>query len=203
MIEKLIEDITKEGINVSSFFILYEKYRDVDVGMHISIYNLEVLESKKLIKITNDIFLHFELRQLGIDIVEKLIGIEYEDIRPVKAVNKGSVEEFIKEWVDEYRILFKGLKSGSMGDKNACVTKFVKFYETYPEFANKDIILAATKKYINVEGMNRNYMYLQKAHYFIFKQESGKNTEVSNLASYCEEVGENINTVTSNILDLN
>lgn len=202
MIEQLIEDITKEGINVSSFFILYQKYKDVDIGMHISILNLERLEAKKLIKITNDMLLHFELRQPGIDLVEKIIDIKYEVKTPVKIVKKSSVEDSIKEWVDEYRLLFKGLKTGVMGDRNACVTKLVKFYELYPEFANKEVILAATKKYINSEGMNNNYKYLQKAHYFIFKQVGSKDNEVSNLASFCEEV-DDVNATYSNVLDLN
>lgn len=111
--------------------------------------------------------------------------ISNEEKKPnVKQVNAIINEKEIESYVDEYRNLFKGLKPGSMGDKKACVKKLVQFYKEYAEYANKDLILSATKRYIN--SLN-NYTYLKQADYFIFKQDHTK-IDKSMLASYCEEI---------------
>lgn len=93
-------------------------------------------------------------------------------------------EDEIEFFIQEYRKLFKGYKPGSMGDKNACLNKMNKFFKDYPEYANKELIIKATKKYIN--SLN-NYQYLKQADYFIFKSDFGK-IPTSLLATYCEEV---------------
>lgn len=182
MIEKLLKIIKREGIDILSFFILYKKYNsEIDFDIYSGPYDLFQLEADKYIKITNDYPFDFELRQKAIDLIKRIEG---EFPKPV--IQK---IDNIEEFVDEYRELFKGLKPGAMGDKNACIKKFERFMKEYPQFS-KNVILNATKKYIDTEGNNSNYKFLQKAHYFIYKQVGTKDNEVSNLASFCEEVGE-------------
>lgn len=103
---------------------------------------------------------------------------------PKAHIDKALYETEILTYVDDYRKLFKGLKPGSMGDKKGCTDKLVEFYKQYPDFANKDLILKATKGYIN--SMN-DYRFLTQADYFIYKYDVNKN-RISKLASFCEEV---------------
>lgn len=182
MIDKLMERIRKEELDPSSFFLLYEMVKDT-LHFFYSEDDMIKLQEKKFIKITDYDKYNGEVRQKGIDLIKELEGAK-------KVKEKKEEDSDIKEWIDEYRELFRGLKPGSMGDKGGCMNKMKKFYNEYPEFANKETILNATRKYVQVEGNNNNYKFLQKAHYFIYKQVGGKDSEVSNLASFCEEVGE-------------
>lgn len=92
-------------------------------------------------------------------------------------------------FVHKYRTMFKTIseKSGIMGDRNACIDKFKRFFKKYPEFSDRELILSAAKKYIQSESRH-NYRYLQRADYFIFKQENSSRIESSRCASFCEEL---------------
>lgn len=94
----------------------------------------------------------------------------------------GTSEEDI--FIRKYRQLFKDTGVlGGMGDKIGCAKKMKDFMKKYPEYTH-DIILDATKMYLERESRNNNYKYMQKAHYFIEKD------KVSNLATFCEIVFE-------------
>lgn len=93
--------------------------------------------------------------------------------------------EGVSEWIDDFRGLFRGKKIGSMGDKKSCIKKMDKFLNENPE-VTKEQIMTSTERYINSERKN-NYMYLQRADYFISKQDNNKN-ETSRLAIMVEEV---------------
>ena len=97
-------------------------------------------------------------------------------------------EDEIEGFIDNFRKLFRGYKPSSMGDKKACTKKMAKFYKEYPEYASKEIVLKATKRYIDTLD---NYQYLKQADYFIYKQDGSK-IDKSLLAVYCEEVVDNI-----------
>lgn len=94
---------------------------------------------------------------------------------------KGNTEE-VEDWFEEWYNLFpRGIKSGGYmvrGDKRGCLNKLKKFTADYPEF-NKDIIIEATKEYIE-ESRKNKYQFMMLAHYFISKN------RVSSLAGYCE-----------------
>lgn len=100
----------------------------------------------------------------------------------------------VTDWIEEYRSLFKGKKLGAMGSQIACVTKMQKFLKDYPQFADKDLILAAAKKYINSEARS-NYIYLQRADYVISKKDS--DSVNSRLAAFCEEVQGSVDKVST------
>lgn len=101
-----------------------------------------------------------------------------------KKVDRAVIEAEIVDFVEKYRKLFQGTKIGAMGDKKGCIDKFITFYQEYPEYANAEIILRATKLYIN--SVN-DYRYLKQADYFIYKHDLNKN-KVSTLATYCAEI---------------
>jgi len=197
MIKKLIDMLKEEELSPNSFFLLAQGVLDYDVELESEcsfVETLKHLERKKFIKITNYETFEYSYRQKGIDFVKK-IEKEFTEVNVVIKEKPGvtilsemkNVALEIKDWIEEYRDLFKGLKPGVMGDKNACLNKMVRFFKEYPEYANKDIILKATQNYIQVEA-HQNYKFLQKADYFIFKL-VGKE-ETSRLASFCGEVDE-------------
>lgn len=200
MVEKLVEIIQKEGLTIPLFFIMYFQSIKSFANITVDKEDLEWLSDNKWIKLNSDY--GFEVREKFVEFLdrldESLLGVKREVFEDLEESKKIKVENIkagleIKDWIDEYRGLFKGLKPGSIGDKGACLNKMVKFFENYPEFADKDIILSATRKYIQHEAIS-NYKYIQKAHYFIYKQVGTKDNEISNLASFCEEVGNEVET---------
>lgn len=90
----------------------------------------------------------------------------------------------VEDWIDEYRILFKGKKVGAMGDRKACVEK-MRVFLSQNDYS-KDEILSATERYIKSLD---NRAYLQQADYFINKR-MGDGTETSRLRNFCEEIQE-------------
>jgi len=127
---------------------------------------------------------------------------------PIKLTEKGYAiftdkDPSLLKFVDKYRLLFKKLsnKVGIMGDRGGCYDKFVRFFRKYPEYADRDLILKAAATYIKSEAKSQ-YYYLQKADYFIFKQDNSK-IETSRCASYCEEIILNGNEEISNDNDFN
>lgn len=101
-----------------------------------------------------------------------------------------SSDEITKN-IQTYRNVFKGLKTGSMGDKKACISKLKKWFEDYPDKTIEDVI-AAAKYYIRT--LNKDYTYLQQADYFIMK--NGQ----SRLSTMIDEVqGENYATLEDDV----
>lgn len=123
-----------------------------------------------------------------------VLNEEKEEIDLAKLIlNKSKLKKIFGEiessngWIDEYRELFKGKKSGAMGSRTACVKKMDKFIQ---EFGfSKETILHATRRYIN-KTKDGGYNYLQQADYFIYKNEivAGSSIEHSRLSTFCEEV---------------
>lgn len=98
--------------------------------------------------------------------------------------NPNNVQD-IEDWIEDYRLLFKGKKMGAMGSKSACIFKMKKFLVEYPEYADINLIMDAARRYINSEKKN-GYMYLQRADYIISKKDH--DSVNSRLAIFCEEV---------------
>lgn len=117
----------------------------------------------------------------------------YIDIKPDIKINKRIETSNVEEWMDEWYSLFpRGIKNGAYpikGDRKGCLKKLKSFVKDYPEFS-KDVIMKATKEYINKSKLN-NYVFMQQAHYFISKN------NISTLASYCELVENNDITTSS------
>jgi len=95
------------------------------------------------------------------------------------------IVDTFEEFVEKYRDLFKGLKTGSRGDKNACVVKMKKFVADNSIYTT-EVILNATQRYIN-SCKRDGYKFLQQADYFISKQDNNKIVS-SRLLTFCEEV---------------
>jgi hypothetical protein len=110
--------------------------------------------------------------------LEKIIVKNYKTHKYVL-----NIEEQQLDWVDQYRLLFKGLKPRSMGDRVAVNKKMKAFLKKYPEFTPNDI-LKATKFYIE----NTDSKFIKQADYFIEKNRQ------SDLAATIEEMQVNVDT---------
>ncbi len=106
----------------------------------------------------------------------------------IKETVKASISGIV-DWIQEYRLLFRGKKPKAMGDKNKCLQKMRWFYEKYPEYADKELIMNAAKRHI-ASKQGDNYMYMRQADYFIRKPEKVDDSlmDISELATYCEEL---------------
>lgn len=193
MLKRLIEILNEKGLDANSFFFLYRIVNNINVET--KEYNAEYLIEYEYIEFDENNYSYYVTTK-GIELVKYIVKELKKEIRKEIKQGDDALRNSIKEWIDEYRSLFKGTKAGIMGDPKACLDKMVRFFEEYSQFANKEQILKATQSYIQSEAQS-NYKYLQRADYFIYKI-TGKE-EVSRLASYCEEDDE----VKSNIMDLN
>lgn len=190
--ENLIRFLKDKALTPNALFFLYSVVNDLLPFTYTRselILILEALQDTKCIKITDTVTLKYSIRETGVKLIKEL-----DELHNVKVVTAKKLKEAdnvvmsdILYWIDEYRTLFKNKKPGATGDKNACITKMARFFAQYPEYANKETVISAATKYINGEGMNANFKYLQKADYFIFKQSANKD-EISNLASFCDEL---------------
>src|SRR5690606_24995064 len=195
--DKLIEFIKEKELDINSFFLLYDLVKNnKPLNFGYSIDHLINLQDKKLVKITNWDNAGGEVRQAGIDLINEIDVLT----RNIPTVKKKDISNEISEWIEEFRNLFKGTKVGAKGDKKSCLEKMIRFFETYPEYADKNLIFKATENYIRSEAVNNNYKYLQRADYFIFKKTDKEDT--SRLAAFCDEVNDSVDN-SSNILDLN
>lgn len=187
---KLLEE---RALSPNALFLLYATkhkqllYNYTDCEYAEALNNLQ---DRKFIKITNLVLLNYELRPEGERLVKQLDELFKTQVITTKKLKEESVDimDDISGWIDDYRSLFKGKKVGAMGDKTSCIAKMARFFKQYPEHADKDKVMKAAEKYINSEGLNQNYKFLQRADYFIFKESSSKD-EISKLASFCDELG--------------
>ena len=96
-----------------------------------------------------------------------------------------SLKTKVKGWIQEYRDLYpKGMNPNGYpfkGDKQGCINNMAKFLLNYPEFDNKELILNATKSYLDKKKKD-NYDYVSMADRFIWKN------GMSTLAGYCEQL---------------
>lgn len=117
------------------------------------------------------------LRQRGVDLFKKYVG--------TKSKKK---QNDVHTWIDQWREIFpKGSNQSGYryrGNRLEALKKMTKFVEQY-DFT-KEEIFQATKNYVDKFAL-KGYMYMQQAHYFIDKKDSG-----SSLASECEGVQERV-----------
>jgi hypothetical protein len=169
-INKIFKFLKEKNLSNDEFFLLYRKISNEYLNLiDIPLESLIMLQDNKWIKITNEDKCEYELR-----VNSKKLFTELDEY-----MNKETIEQS-KDWVQEYRELFKGKKVGAMGDPNECKKKLVDFLAQNPAY-DKEIIIKATQKYINIEAQS-NYKYLQQADYFILKNNK------SRLLAFCEEV---------------
>lgn len=117
-------------------------------------------------------------------------------VKAIKDVNKkGSFKEWEDNIIAFNEIFPKGRRPGtSLGYRTPpkeLFSRFAWFFDEYPEY-NWDMVLDATKKYVNKFDEENDYTFLQTAKYFIKKDDRNKSTS-STLASICYMINEGEN----------
>ena len=179
---KLLEEI---GITVNEFLYLYNHYMQEHLFEVNNQYEKRIkLQDLKFIKIDNND--NLVLRQSAIDLIELLTIDSNSKLEEDKNIKKSdrAVNLEIKDRIQEFRGLWKGLKPGSMGSLQSCKDKLTRWMKSNPEYSFDDIIKAA-KLYLSTEGMNLRF--LQRADYFIYKQENNRE-ESSRLSAFIDEI---------------
>ena len=176
--------LKEQNLSVIEFVTLLQ-LNEIDTGLQLDLDILHNLQEKQFVKLIIDKFgtntIIREKSKLLLDFLS--IESSYSDYKSKKVVKKSTriISEGFDEFIEEYRNLWKGLKSGAIGSPNACKEKMLRWMGENPNYTKEDILKAA-KIYIN--SLN-NYQYLQAAHYFIYKKD-GKE-EDSRLSAFIEE----------------
>jgi hypothetical protein len=184
MLKRLMEILKKKELDYNSFFFLYRLVNNIEIDVEGDI-NHELLIRYNYIRLENNTI---SFTQNGINFIKDTAKeLKRAIAKEIKNADQ-TLKNQINDWIVDYRNLYKGTKVGIMGDPKSCLEKMCRFFVEYPQYANKDLILNATKKYIETEAFT-NYKYLQRADYFIYKI-TGKE-ESSRLASFCSDIEEN------------
>lgn len=137
------------------------------------------LQDKKFIKIIKeDNKDKYLLRPKASDLIDKFQTIQ------VVAEKKNEIAVDIKEKIEEFRSKWKGLKPGSMGSLKSCYLKLARWMSENPEYSFEEVLQAAD---LYIESLGGDYRYLQRADYFIYKQENNRE-ESSRLSSFIDEI---------------
>lgn len=180
-----IQLLKEEEVSVIEFLYLYSLYSGEEFGIDFKTVDVNKLQEKKLLKISSKN--EKILRQHSIDLIEfSLIETDISLKQKKKEVAKSSraINNQVTTFVDEFRLKWHGLKPGAMGSRAACIQKLKKWMKENPE-VTPESILAAVDLYISTEG--RDPRFLQRADYFIYKQDSARN-EASRLSAYVDEI---------------
>lgn len=171
-----INVLNELGITIEEYKSLMYVY--LNRSKEVKNETLNLLQEKGLIKILKeDKETIIVVREKGKLLIEKYDSVDTE-LTFKKVVKKSSreINNSITEFISEYRLLFKGLKPGSMGSHASCVEKMSRWMKENPQYTPSQII-NATKSYIN--SMD-NYTFLQQADYFIYKKTpSGESSRLS------------------------
>jgi len=141
-------------------------YFDYDMN---KAYINDLIEKQYLISDSKGLY----LRDKGKKVIKVFVKIK-EDSRK---------EEELDNQLKTYRSLFKDIKVGSMGSGLSTRKKLQRFMDSNPD-VTFDELINATEMYI--ENFNGNFKFIQRADYFIYKQ-NYKGEETSNLEIWVEQ----------------
>lgn len=176
--------LNEQNLSLVEFITLLKlNHNEIDYNLDQDVLNS--LQEKQFIKIIkeNEVSITI-LREKSKLLIEFLLieglNSNYKD----KKISKKSsriINEGFEEFIDEFRLLWKGLKPGAMGSHIACREKLLRWMKDNPKYSKEEILNAA-KIYINSLD---NYQYLQQADYFIYKKDA--HGESSRLSAYIDE----------------
>lgn len=192
------EFLAELSLSFNDLFLFYNVYYGTIILQEIRTENrLKELQEAKFIKYYyKEEKCIIELRGKALEILD-LLTTEVVNVVSNKKVLKKSdrvIKDEIDKYIVEYRNKWRGLKSGSMGSLKSCKDKMFRWMKENPEYTMQDVLKAAD---IYLNGLN-NYTYLQRADYFIFKQENNRE-ESSRLSAFIDEQEVEKEDWTSNI----
>ena len=173
--------LNEQNITLKEFFCLLSIYNNDENDL--SKKYLLSLQEKNYIKILQDEII---IREKGKLLIEFLSIEGVGSMNNKKTIKKSSriIDNDLKDFVEKYRLLWKGLKPGSMGSYNGCREKLQRWMYENPQYSTTEIY-NASKAYIKSVD---NYQYLQQADYFIYKKDAFG--EQSRLSGFIDEDNE-------------
>ena len=183
--------LSEQNLSIDEYLILIHLSDDI-------VYNnsnlvLTSLQDKGFIKIiTNEKILLREKGNLFLDLIS-IDSINSAKDKKITKKSSRSINSDLDVLAKEYRMLWKGLKPGSMGSEQGCKEKLFRWMKNNPDYSKEDIIKAA-KIYINSLD---NYTFLQQADYFIYKKDAYG--ESSRLSAFIDDISKPTDDWTSQI----
>lgn len=179
------EVLKEQNLTVIDLLHLYNIYKDEMITLY-GVIDVDKLEDNLFIKKIED---KIYLREKAIKLIE-FLSIEtvgsFDTEKKKKTKSKRVILSVVDDKANEFRNKWRGLKPGSMGSLKACKEKLHRWMKENPEYPFEDILKAADL-YLATEGANTRY--LQRADYFIFKQDAHKG-EMSRLSAFIDEIDE-------------
>lgn len=181
-----------QNLSIEDFIYLLWLYYNKEFSFNDDNINFKRLQDLKYIKVIKDedTLLKIVLRTSSIDIIETLLidkDITFKNDKKIIKKSKRVINNDIENRIDEFRNKWRGLKPGSMGSLKSCKDKLSRWMTENPNYSF-DEVLKAADLYLNNEG--RNLRFLQRADYFIYKQENNRE-EASRLSAYIDDIDDN------------
>jgi hypothetical protein len=174
------------NINPMEFLFLYHIYIGESIKYMFDV-DIQKLESSRFIKVSSiEEEQCIELRQTTIDLI-KLLQVDIDHtINNTKTITKSkrAINQELEDKLKEFRSKWKGLKAGSMGSLKSCREKLSRWMKENPEYTMEQILKAAD---MYIDSLNGDYRFLQRADYFVFKQENNRE-ESSRLSAFIDEI---------------
>jgi len=138
-----------------------------------------------LYRTDNSEFIAYNLTAKGVSLVKYLKEAFNDELSAESFIEERVIveEESVDNWALEYVSLFPRHKTAH---EKTIPKRFDKFFKEFPEYASKELILNATKYYIEENRKkDENLTYIREANYFIWKAENG--SIVYDLATWCQK----------------
>lgn len=173
--------LIEQNLSIDEFLTLLALDEKINYNPNTKLYKL--LEEKQFLKIIKEDDDEKIILRQKCKLLIELINMDRICSKNKKNVKKSDrlIKSEVDSFINEFRLKWKGLKPGSMGDPNACKQKMYKWISENPEYT-KDQILNAANVYIDSLD---SFKYLQRADYFIYKKEGPY--EHSRLSTFIDE----------------
>lgn len=171
------------NLSINEFCAIWNIHEGRKLPFDDSNISYRTLEKKQFIKIIKNEkgLLKFILREKAITMIDLLITGER---RSSYKKQKASLNVDVLTRLPDFRNKWKGLKAGSMGSLASCKDKMIRWMNENPEYTFDEILRAADHY---IESLKGDYRFLQRADYFIYKQENNRE-EASRLSAHIDEI---------------
>jgi hypothetical protein len=178
-----LDTLEEVNLSLNEFFALWDIYEKYKLPFSSAGVDYERLQRDKFIKIilNEKRIKSYVLRERSIRLIETIKKCAKKS-KFTKKTPKFNVD--IVTRIGEFRTKWKGLKAGSMGSAQSCRDKLTRWMEENPEYTFDEILRAADHYLASLHG---DYRYLQRADYFIYKQENNRE-ESSRLSAHIDEI---------------
>lgn len=171
-----------DGLTINDLLAIIKIHNKGDLSFIEEGVDYKKLQKEKFIKIIQDEDnTTYILRQKGLDLLDLVIG---KEVTIKASPKKKHTNVDLLTRIPEFRAKWKGLRPGSMGSAQSCRNKLTRWMQENPEYTFEDILLAADNY---VDSLNGDYRFLQRADYFIYKQENNRE-ESSRLSAHIDEI---------------